>query len=99
MVTFLLVLTCYGLSIFIPNIGAAMTLVGSTTNPAVSFTLFRLTISFQVGFILPIVYYWKCMKDVPICSYEKIIAIVVGVCIIATSILSLINFFMTSAED
>ena len=38
MVTFLLVFLCYSLAIFIPNIGDAMTIVGSTTNPAVSTT-------------------------------------------------------------
>mmetsp|Transcript_105271 Transcript_105271/g.145620 ORF Transcript_105271/g.145620 Transcript_105271/m.145620 type:complete len:351 (-) Transcript_105271:123-1175(-) len=46
LVTFLLILICYSMGLFIPNISAAMTLVGATTNPA-------------VGFILPIVYYWK----------------------------------------
>ena len=35
-VTFLLVAVCYLLAVFVPNIGDAMTLVGSTTNPAVS---------------------------------------------------------------
>jgi len=36
MVTFGIVLACYALAIFIPNIGDAMTIVGATTNPAVS---------------------------------------------------------------
>ena len=36
MITFLLVFLCYSLALFIPNIGEAMTIVGSTTNPAVS---------------------------------------------------------------
>jgi len=45
-VTFCLVFVCYALATAIPSIGDAMTIVGSTTNPA-------------VGFILPIVFYWK----------------------------------------
>ena len=49
LVTFLLILACYGLSIFIPNIGAAMTLVGSTTNPAVSFNTLLTLFNFRLG--------------------------------------------------
>jgi len=54
-VTFLIIFVCYVLAIFIPNIGDAMTIVGSTTNPA-------------VGFILPIVFYWRICSDIPTCS-------------------------------
>ena len=49
LVTLGLVVVCYLLSIAIPSISAAMTLVGSTTNPA-------------VGFILPIIFYWKSIE-------------------------------------
>ena len=77
-----LIVICYLLSIVIPSISAAMTLVGSTTNPA-------------VGFVLPIIFYWKSIEEdnVPICSCKKITAIVVAVFIICISMLSLYNFF------
>ena len=82
--TFLLILVSYLLAIAIPSIGDAMTLVGSTTNPA-------------VGFILPIIFYWKAIEpdNVPICSVKKLTAIAVGVFIIVISILALYNFFST----
>ena len=86
LVTFGLISLCYALGLFIPNIGAAMTIVGSTTNPA-------------VGFILPIVFYWKTLDDLPLCSYEKIFALIVAVVIILTSILGLVNFFIGVATD
>lgn len=54
-VTLLIVTVCYLLALFIPNIGAAMTIVGSTTNPA-------------VGFILPIVFYFKTIPNMPLAS-------------------------------
>lgn len=82
LVTLGLVFTCYLLSIVIPSISAAMTLVGSTTNPA-------------VGFILPIIFYWKSIEDenVPICSGKKILALTVAIFIILISLLSLYHFF------
>jgi len=54
-ITFSIILVCYILALFIPNIGAAMTIVGSTTNPA-------------VGFILPIVFYFKTIPNLPLAS-------------------------------
>ena len=80
--TLLLIVVCYLLSIVIPSISAAMTLVGSTTNPA-------------VGFILPIIFYWKSIEpdNVPICSLAKITALSVATFIILISMLSLYNFF------
>lgn len=82
LVTLLLILACYLLSIVIPSIGDAMTLVGSTTNPA-------------IGFILPIIFYWKSLepKKVPMWSGRKILALVVAIFIIAISCLSLYNWF------
>jgi amino acid permease len=82
--TFLLVLTSYLLACVIPSISDAMTLVGSTTNPA-------------VGFILPIIFYWKAIEpdNVPICSLTKMTAIGVASFIIVISLLSLYNFFST----
>ncbi len=80
--TLSLIVICYLLSIVIPSISAAMTLVGSTTNPA-------------VGFVLPIIFYWKSIEEdnVPVCSCQKITAIIVAVFIICISMLSLYNFF------
>ena len=87
-VTFGLIVVCYFLAIFIPSISAAMTLVGSTTNPA-------------VGFILPIIFYWKVMDQdkVPLCSFKKITAITVASFIIIISCLSLTNFFMSIGDN
>ena len=83
-VTFTLVFVSYLLSIVIPSIRDAMSLVGSTTNPA-------------VGFILPIVFYWKAIEsdNVPICSIKKLVPLIVATFIICISCLSLINFFST----
>ena len=80
--TLLLIVVCFLLSIVIPSISDAMTLVGSTTNPV-------------VGFILPIIFYWKSIEpdNVPICSIKKITALTVGIFIIIISMLSLYNFF------
>ena len=81
--TLCLIVVCFLLSIVIPSISDAMTLVGSTTNPA-------------VGFILPIIFYWKSIEpdNVPICSLKKITALTVSIFIILISIMSLVNFFM-----
>ena len=83
LVTSGLIIVCYLLAIVIPNIKAVMTLVGSTTNPA-------------VGFILPIVFYWKSIEEdkVPIVSCQKLTALFVAIFIIGISCLSLVNFFM-----
>lgn len=77
-----LIVVCFLLSIVIPSISAAMTLVGSTTNPA-------------VGFILPIIFYWKSIEpdNVSVCSLQKIVALSVAIFIIIISMLSLYNFF------
>ena len=85
LVTFVLVLVSYFLAIAIPNIQSAMTLVGATTNPA-------------VGFILPIIFYWKSIENdrVPIYSCQKLLALIVAVFIIGISMLSLYNWFDTN---
>ena len=81
--TLILVIGSYLLACVIPSIQDAMTLVGSTTNPT-------------VGFILPIVYYWKTLdKNAAWWSTHKLIAILVALFIIAISCLSLYNFFST----
>ena len=83
MVTAILVTASYLLACVIPSISDAMTLVGSTTNPA-------------VGFILPIIFYWKSVEkdNVSTFSCQKITAMLVAAFIIVISILSLTNFFM-----
>lgn len=48
--TLVLILINMGFAIAIPNIGDAMTLVGSTINPV-------------IGFILPVIFYWPQIKD------------------------------------
>ena len=45
-ITFILVTTNCIMALFIPDIGSSMTLVGSTINPI-------------IGFILPVIFYWK----------------------------------------
>ena len=82
MVTSGLVTSCYVLAGVIPSIKSAMALVGSTTNPA-------------VGFILPIIFYWKSIEkdNVPLCSGKKIMALAVGIFISGISLLSLYNWF------
>jgi hypothetical protein len=69
------------ISIFIKDIGSAMTLVGSSINPI-------------VGFILPVIFYWKTIKNKSIYSFDKIQCIICTVIIIIASLLSLINYFM-----
>ena len=86
--TLSLITVSYLLSIVIPSISAAMTLVGSTTNPA-------------VGFIFPIIFYWKSIEadGVPLLSCKKITAMVVAGFIIIISCLSLTNFFMSIGDN
>jgi len=81
--TVVMVVVCYLISMVIPNIKTVMTIVGSTTNPA-------------VGFIMPIVFYWKSIEDenLPLCSFKKITALAVAIFIITFSVLALVNFFM-----
>eukprot|EP00351_Strombidinopsis_sp_SopsisLIS2011_P003617 CAMPEP_0116878914 /NCGR_PEP_ID=MMETSP0463-20121206/10664_1 /TAXON_ID=181622 /ORGANISM="Strombidinopsis sp, Strain SopsisLIS2011" /LENGTH=203 /DNA_ID=CAMNT_0004527611 /DNA_START=1087 /DNA_END=1698 /DNA_ORIENTATION=- len=86
LVTFVLIFTCYCMGLFIPNISAAMTLVGATTNPA-------------VGFILPIVFYWATIPEKSIFSVQKLTALAVATIIIMVSILGLINFFMENSSS
>jgi len=81
--TLSLIFVCYLFAMVLPDIKAVMTLVGSTTNPA-------------VGFILPIIYYWKSIEkeNLPLCSWKKMTALATAIFIIGISALSLINFFM-----
>lgn len=78
-VTFAIVFICWIPAIFIDDIGDAFTIAGSTVNPA-------------IGFILPIVFYWKTIPDKKIYHKEKIIAIIVATFIIVVSILGFADF-------
>ena len=80
MVTFILICINCVFAIFIPNIGSAMTLVGSSINPV-------------IGFILPVVFYWKIIKDKPWYNIEKIKGVLNVVVIVIVSIMSLVKFF------
>lgn len=68
------------MALFIPNIGAAMTLVGSSINPI-------------IGFIMPVIFYWKLIKDKPFYHIEKVKGISNILLITFVSILSLVKFF------
>jgi len=88
MVTFILISINCVLALFIPSIGAAMTLVGSSINPV-------------IGFILPVVFYWKILEGKPWYHIEKIKGMLNVVIIIVVSILSLVKFFseISSPDD
>mmetsp|Transcript_16588 Transcript_16588/g.28242 ORF Transcript_16588/g.28242 Transcript_16588/m.28242 type:complete len:103 (+) Transcript_16588:1277-1585(+) len=79
-VTFILICVNCVMALFIPNIGDAMTLVGSTINPV-------------IGFVLPVCFYWKINEDKRILTMGKMKGILVVIVIIIVSILSLISFF------
>jgi amino acid permease len=85
-VTFMLVSLCYALAVFVPNIGDAMTLVGSTTNPA-------------LGFVLPIIFYWKLLKNEPAFGWRKIRILLTMTFIITMSQMSLVNYGTSSSSS
>ena len=68
------------LALFLSTLGDALTIVGSTTNPV-------------VGFIIPIMFYWRINPDKPILSRGKFISLTVAVLVILISIVDLLNFF------
>ena len=78
--TFILTLVNFGIAAVIPNIGAAMTLVGCTINPV-------------IGFIMPVFFYWPQIRDTPWYGPEKMKAVVNVIVITIVSILAFINFF------
>lgn len=80
-VTLALVTVPYGLAFFLSSIGDAITIVGSTTNPI-------------IGYIIPIMFYWKIHPDKSIWSKEKFVPLVVAILIFAVSVLDLANFFL-----
>ena len=71
------------MSVLIPDIEWAMTLVGSTIDPA-------------IGFFVPIIFYWKSLENdnVSICSFKKITALIVAVFVFVVSILALVDLFI-----
>ena len=80
-VTFLLVLISYILSLAIPNIGDAMTILGATTNSG-------------IGFLLPIIFYLK-MEEKRLAgkfSNEKMIAWIVFGFICISSVIEIATF-------
>lgn len=83
--SFILVLIGCIFAAAIPDVGKAMTLVGSTINPV-------------MGFILPVVFYWNFIKDQPWYGKEKLMAIANVIIIVVASILSLTNFFMSFSK-
>ena len=76
LITLALVVICYLLSILIDDIGDAITLTGATINPV-------------VGYIIPILFYWKVREDLPLKSKEKIFCLFTIIVITAASIMSL----------
>lgn len=78
-VTFILVLVSFALSLAIPNIGDAMTILGATTNSG-------------IGFILPVIFYLRMERKLPKWSNERVIAICVLVFISCSSVIELATF-------
>ena len=68
---------------FIPNIGQAMTLVGSTINPV-------------IGFIIPVLFYQKLLKNKPWYHIDRLFSYFVILFVIVVSILSLYEFFTSN---
>jgi len=81
LITFALCSASFVLALFLSTLGDALTVVGSTTNPI-------------VGFIIPIMFYWRINPDAPLLSRGKIVSLIVGVLIVVISIVDLLNFFL-----
>lgn len=64
-------------ALLVSGVGDAMALVGASINPT-------------IGFILPIVFYWKTIPGKPLLSTEKLTALFVGVVISVVSVLGLV---------
>ena len=58
LVSFLVVSTAVIPALLVSGVGQAMALVGASINPV-------------IGFILPVVFYWKTVEKLPIMSTEK----------------------------
>jgi amino acid permease len=81
LITLALVTAAYLLAFFLSSLGDALTVVGSTTNPI-------------VGFIIPIMFYWKVHPDKSVWSKEKLGSLITGVLIVIISIIDLVNFYL-----
>lgn len=68
-------------ALLVSGVGDAMALVGASINPT-------------IGFILPIIFYWKTIPKKAFLSTEKLTAFVVAVVITICSVLGLVQFFM-----
>ena len=79
LVTFVIVLISYILSLAIPNIGDAMTILGATTNSG-------------IGFILPIIFYLKMEKNLPRWSNQKVACYLVFGFICMSSVVEIGSF-------
>ena len=77
--TFVIVLISFGLSLAIPNIGDAMTILGATTNSG-------------IGFLFPIIYYLKLERKLPTWSNKKVIAYLVFGFICISSVVEIGTF-------
>ena len=64
-------------ALLVSGVGQAMALVGASINPV-------------IGFILPVVFYWKTIEKLPIFSTEKLLAIFVVIVISICSVLGLV---------
>jgi amino acid permease len=78
-VTFLFVTLSYALAVAIPDIKAAISIIGATANPF-------------IGFVFPILFYLK-LDPSPITSLSKIFAIFMLCFFIMTSFLALYVYF------
>ena len=77
--TFLITAVSFFISILIPNIGDAMTILGATTNTG-------------IGFLLPIVFYLRLERKAPRFASHKVVAYIVFVCMVICSIIELSTF-------
>lgn len=85
LVTFILVLVSFVLSLAIPNIGDAMTILGATTNSG-------------IGFLLPIIYYLRMEHKAPRWSNKKVCAYFVFGLICVCSVIELGTFVMKKMD-
>ena len=84
--TFILVLVSFVLSLAIPNIGDAMTILGATTNSG-------------IGFLLPIIYYLRLEKKAPTWSNKKMFAYFVFGLICICSVIEIGTFIIKKTSE
>ena len=77
--TFVLVVISFGISILIPNIGDAMTILGATTNTF-------------IGFLMPIIYYLKIERHAPASAPHKVVAYIVFIVVSCCSVIEILTF-------